>query len=262
MARKCGGNANLTTRGPRPNPRQMARDVCITVDLEHDCPPFLASYRGVTDAMPRLLTLLDEERVPATFFTTGDVARRYPDIVRRLVAAGHELGCHGDTHVRFSTLDRAAARSEIAAATTTLRSFAEVVSFRAPNLDLPLRHLDLLAAAGYRVDSSCGRHKPGSFFVAPSTVGALRRVPASIPPSALRLPGPLHDAVCRTLSSPAVLFFHPWEFIDVTREPIPLSCRYRTGEPALASLRATLRWFRRRGAAFRRLRELATPAAA
>ncbi|HEX3853332.1 MAG TPA: polysaccharide deacetylase family protein, partial [Polyangiaceae bacterium] len=63
-------------------------DLCITVDLEHDCPPFLTTYRGVTEGMPRLLDLLAREQAPATFFCTGDVARKHPEIVRRLVAEG------------------------------------------------------------------------------------------------------------------------------------------------------------------------------
>ena len=62
-------------------------DVCITVDLEHDCPPFLTTYSGVTEGMPRLLALLAAEQIPATFFCTGDVARRF----LRLVGAGRPL---------------------------------------------------------------------------------------------------------------------------------------------------------------------------
>jgi peptidoglycan/xylan/chitin deacetylase (PgdA/CDA1 family) len=232
-------------------------EVAITVDLEHDCPPFLSSYRGVTDGMPLLLDLLAAERVPATFFCTGDVARRHPAIVRRLVDEGHELGCHGDTHARFGRLDRAGAEREIRDAAATLRAFAEVTSFRAPNLDFPAAYLPLLAAHGFRLDSSQGRHKKGSLFVGPSTAAGLERVPASIAPSAVRLPAPIRNALFARMRDPVVFFFHPWEFVDVTREPIPIDCRFRTGQPALDSLQGTIAWFRRRGATFRRMRELA-----
>src|SRR5215471_6558269 len=114
--------------------------VSITIDLEHDCPPYLKTYRGVTDGTPPFLNLLREEGVQGTFFTTGDVARRFPDIVRTIVDDGHELGCHGDTHARFSTLAPEAARQELERSSATLRSFDEVVSFRAPNLDFPLSY--------------------------------------------------------------------------------------------------------------------------
>ena len=132
-------------------------DVAITVDLEHDCPPFLTTYRGVTQGMPLLLDLLAAEQVPATFFCTGDVARKHPEIVRRLVDEGHELGCHGDTHERFGTMDRAAAERELAGAAATLRAFAPVTSFRAPNLDFPEAFVPLLAAHGFTLDSSQGQ---------------------------------------------------------------------------------------------------------
>lgn len=245
-------------------------NVAITVDLEHDCPPFLTTYRGVTQGMPLLLELLAKEQVPATFFCTGDVARKHPAIVRRLVDEGHELGCHGDSHARFGAMDRASAERELADGGATLRAFGcEVTSFRAPNLDFPAAFLPLLSDHGFRLDSSQGKHKPGSFFAAPSFVaaggGGVERVPATIAPSALRLPRPLRNALLAWMRDPVVFFFHPWEFVDVTREPIPLDCRFATGEPALASLRETIAWFRRRGATFRRMRELgrrATPRAA
>ena len=236
-------------------------EVAITVDLEHDCPPFLTTYRGVTQGMPRLLELLAREQVPATFFCTGDVARKHPEIVRRLVDEGHELGCHGDTHARFGGMDRAMAERELGDAGATLRAFGcEVTSFRAPNLDFPADFVPLLAVHGFRLDSSQGRHKPGSFFVQPSFVavgqGGVERVPATIAPSAVRLPRPIRNALFSRMRDPVVFFFHPWEFVDVTKEPIPLDCRFATGEPALASLAETIGWFRKRGATFRRMREL------
>ncbi len=235
--------------------------VAITVDLEHDCPPFLTTYRGVTQGMPRLLALLAAEGVPATFFCTGDVARKHPDIVRRLVDEGHELGCHGDTHARFGGMDRATAEREIRDAAATLRGFGcAVTSFRAPNLDFPADLVPLLAAHGFQLDSSQGRHKPGSFFVQPYRADGVDRVPATIAPSAVRLPRLVRNALCSQMRDPVVFFFHPWEFVDVIGEPIPIDCRFKTGEPALASLRETIAWFRQRGASFRRMRELALDA--
>lgn len=229
----------------------------ITIDLEHDCPPFLTTYRGVEEGVPRLLELFAAEAVPATFFCTGDVARRYPGTLEAIVRGGHELGCHGDSHRRFSAMTAAEARAEIQAASEILRRYYPVTSFRAPNLDLPEPFLELLAAAGYRLDSSQGRHKQGSYFVKPHQRGGVQRVPASISPSPLRTPAPVRNALCRLLSDPAVLFFHPWEFVDMTATPIPWDCRVRTGEPALYHLRETVRHFRARGARFLRMQDLA-----
>lgn len=230
--------------------------VCITIDMEHDCPPFRTTYKGVEDGTPQLLKLFKDEGIPATFFTTGDVARRYPQTVDAIVEGGHELGCHGDTHKRFGSMEPAEAREELRNASKTLRKHANVVSFRAPNLDFPDEYVPFLADEGYQVDSSRGRHKQGSYFAKPVVEGGMRRIPASIMPSVLRAPGPIRNALCRMLESPAVLFFHPWEFIDMTREKLRFDIKVRTGEPALRSLRDTIRYYKRRNASFLRISEV------
>jgi peptidoglycan/xylan/chitin deacetylase (PgdA/CDA1 family) len=227
--------------------------VCITIDVEHDCPPYLTTYRGVRDGLPRVLELLREHDISGTFFSTGDVARRFPESIRSIVRDGHELGCHGDTHTRFSRMESATAALEIERSTAALRTFAPVTSFRAPNLDMPHRYLGMLRQAGYALDSSQGRHKRGSLLVAPHSDQHLTRIPASLPPSVIRLPSAVRNAILGRLRSPVVLFFHPWEFVDVTREPIPYDCRYRTGDRALAALASTIGFFRRRGASFHRM---------
>src|SRR4051812_35969230 len=88
-------------------------DAAFTVDLEPDCPPFLHGFRGVEQGLPRLFDVLQRQSVKATFFTTGEVARRYPDAVRSVIDAGHELACHGMTHTSFAKMNRDAARREI-----------------------------------------------------------------------------------------------------------------------------------------------------
>lgn len=50
----------------------------------------------------RILELFDRHGVKATFFTLGWIAQRYPEMIRRLVAQGHELASHGWSHVRVT----------------------------------------------------------------------------------------------------------------------------------------------------------------
>ena len=225
-------------------------DVCITIDVEHDCPPFLNTYRGIEQGMPKLLALFAEERIKVTYFCTGDVARRYPETIAALVAAGHELGSHGDTHKRFGQMARTEARHELERSLETLRQFAPVNAFRAPNLDFPECYLSLLRELNLVVDSSRGRHKLGTYFIKPSLQHGVRRIPASISPSVLRTPAPIRNFICSLLESPAVPFFHPWEFVDMTREALRFDNRLRTGDPALQCLRQTIRYFKRQGARF------------
>jgi polysaccharide deacetylase family protein (PEP-CTERM system associated) len=50
----------------------------------------------------RILALFDRFTVKATFFTLGWVAKRHPNLVRRIVENGHEIACHGYSHVRVT----------------------------------------------------------------------------------------------------------------------------------------------------------------
>jgi peptidoglycan/xylan/chitin deacetylase (PgdA/CDA1 family) len=230
--------------------------VCFTVDAEQDCPPYRSTFRGMAEGLPRLLDLLAELRVPATIFATGEVARRFPTTIERLVLAGHELGCHGDTHRDFTTLTPVAAEQELRAALATLRPFATVTSFRAPYLRFPAAYLPLLAAAGIHVDSSQARYKFGAEHRPGAAPTGLRRVPASVTSSVLRLPAWVRDPWLRTLTEPVVPFVHPWEFVDLRRENLRFDCRFRTGDAALTAVREALTGWRDCRARFVRLRDL------
>jgi len=154
-------------------------------------------------------------------------------------------------------MDPTEAKAEIVNSSMILREFGgKVVSFRAPNLDFPASYVPFLRDAGFTLDSSQGSHKPGSFFKGVVMQDKVRRVPASMAPSLLRLPAPIREAAFKLMRDPVVFFFHPWEFTDVTKEPIPLDCRFQTGQPALDSLRSTIEWFRGRGATFYRMSDL------
>jgi hypothetical protein len=87
------------------------------------------------------------------------------------------------------------------------------------------------------------------------------RVPASATSSVLRLPRLARAAYLSALSSPVVLFVHPWEFVDLRRERLRFDCRFKTGDIALDCVRDVLRSYARRGARFVRMRELCRPAA-
>jgi peptidoglycan/xylan/chitin deacetylase (PgdA/CDA1 family) len=235
-------------------------EVSLGIDVEPDCPPYLATqYRGVVEGLPRILDALDEARVPTTCFCTGEVAERFPQRVADILQRGHELASHGHSHRPFDTLSALEARHDIATSTNVLRSFgAPVTSFRAPNLRFPDAYLSLLEEHGFLVDSSQAKYKRA--YYAPRTPTRLARVPASITSSALRLPRVLRDSWLSALASPVVLFVHPWEFVDLTRERLRLDCRFRTGEPALRAVKEVVALFRTRGATFVRMSELGSRA--
>jgi peptidoglycan/xylan/chitin deacetylase (PgdA/CDA1 family) len=235
----------------------MAFDASFTCDLEPDCPPYLKGFRGVEEGLPKLLTLLETLDVTATFFTTGEVAEKYPSAVRAVLAGGHELGCHGMSHTAFTSMSRDDARAEINESAAILRTFAVVTSFRAPYLRFPDAYLDLLEEAGFSVDSSQAKYKKAYYDSRRAGVStSLRRIPASLTSSALRIPRLLREAYVRAVSEPAVLFVHPWEFVDLTREKLRFDCRFRTGDVAIECVGDVLRGMKRRGARFKTIREL------
>ena len=231
----------------------MTLEVSLGIDVEPDCPPYLATqYRGIEDGLPRVLDVLDEAGVATTCFCTGEVAERYPAKVADLLARGHELGCHGHTHRRFDRMTLRDAEVELQRSTSVLRSFqAPVTSFRAPNLRFPVAFLPLLPASGFAVDSSQARYK-GEYYLSRRST-AITRIPASMTSSVLRLPAWVRDRWLLSLRSPVVLFVHPWEFIDLRRERLRLDCRFNTGEPALADIREVIALFKSRGATFVRM---------
>ena len=235
--------------------------VSFTVDVEPDCPPYLTGYRGIEQGMPPLLEMLREEKIPTTFFTTGDVAQRYPAVVGAIVSNGHELASHGMTHRAFTELTPVEAQEEIEGSAGVLRRFAPVTSFRAPYLRFPNRYLPLLESSGFVVDSSSAKYKWQRSAVRGARC-AVKRIPASVTSSVLRLPRALRETYLRALANPVVLFVHPWEFVDLRRERLRLDCRFKTGENGLACVRDVLRSFAARGARFTTMRDLATRNAA
>lgn len=237
-------------------PRLVPLRVALTVDFEPDCPPYLSStFRGIEEGAPKLLDLFADTGVRATYFATSAVAERYPDAVRAVVDAGHELGCHGVTHTAFDAMDEATARWEIGESSARLREFDRVTSFRAPYLRFPERFVPLLEEAEFALDSSLARYKRS--YRAPRAPTSLTRIPASMTSSVLRLPALVRDPWLASLADPVVLFVHPWEFVDLRRERLRYDCRFRTGAKALACLREVIALYAARGAQFVCMRELA-----
>jgi peptidoglycan-N-acetylglucosamine deacetylase len=233
-------------------------DASFTCDLEPDCPPYLRGFRGVEEGLPKLLALLSELGIQGTFFTTGEVATKYPEAPRAVLAGGHELACHGMTHTAFTTMTREQARDEIVQSAEILRTHASVTSFRAPYLKFPDAYLDLLEASGFTLDSSQAKYKKAYYDSRRAgTRTSLKRIPASLTSSALRIPKVLRELYVRSVSTPVVLFVHPWEFVDLRREKLRFDCRFRTGDVAVECVGDVLRGMLQRGANFRTMRDLA-----
>ncbi|MDK2931761.1 MAG: peptidoglycan-N-acetylglucosamine deacetylase [Bacillota bacterium] len=115
------GTAGAAHRGPEG--RLSAGKIALTFDDGPD-----AVYTK------KILSVLDRYRVKATFFLIGNRVERHSAVVREMAAAGHELGNHGYSHSRLTTLSAEAVRREISSTQEAVKAAANVTPrwFRPP----------------------------------------------------------------------------------------------------------------------------------
>jgi peptidoglycan-N-acetylglucosamine deacetylase len=110
---------------------------------------------GPLVGVPRILGLLGDLDVPATFFVPGWTAERYPETVERILAAGHEVGHHGHGHRSPLRMDEAEERRDLEAGLAALERFGiRPQGYRTPSWEPSARTFDLLAEYGFEFDSS------------------------------------------------------------------------------------------------------------
>ncbi|MBK1640335.1 polysaccharide deacetylase family protein [Chromatium okenii] len=107
----------------------------------------------------RILALLNEKNVKATFFTLGWIAERYPHLIREIVQDGHELASHGYEHIRVTQQTQAEFNQDIRRTKALLEDVGGVAVFgyRAASYSIDRTCLWAHAAlyeAGYRYSSS------------------------------------------------------------------------------------------------------------
>ncbi|MHB1035988.1 MAG: XrtA system polysaccharide deacetylase [Pirellulales bacterium] len=107
----------------------------------------------------RMLDLLEEHGVRATFFVLGWVAERFPRLVREIRDAGHEVGSHSYWHRLIYRLTPEEFREDLVRSRDVLQDILgeAVTAFRAPSFSITkhsLWALDILVEEGFRYDSS------------------------------------------------------------------------------------------------------------
>ena len=81
---------------------------------------------------PHLLDMLEEYGIPATFFMLGSQAERHPDIVKRVIAEGHEVGNHSYSHPNLRVVSLARKEEELRRTDTILRNLGASPQFMRP----------------------------------------------------------------------------------------------------------------------------------
>lgn len=201
----------------------------------------------VCDSTAEVLDLLAAHHTRATFFILGWVAERFPALVRRIAAAGHELACHSYAHSLVYNLSPAAFKADTLRAVSAIAHASGVrpTAYRAPSYSITrasLWALETLIECGFTADSSIYpvRHDrygipghPRHPHILRTPSGPILEVPpatAALSPSRIvpvggggylrLLPYRYTAAGLRRINTaeraPACVYFHPWE-IDATQ---------------------------------------------
>jgi peptidoglycan-N-acetylglucosamine deacetylase len=111
---------------------------------------------GPDVAAPRILDLLQRHKIVSSWFVPGHTLETYPDICRRVVDAGHEIGHHGWTHRPPASLTREEEEGELTRANEIIRRLTGRYArgYRSPSWDLSPHSVDLLLKHGFIYDSS------------------------------------------------------------------------------------------------------------
>ncbi len=225
----------------------------LTVDLEEwfvveslrdrvsfdDWPSLPSTIVSTTEL---LLDLFATQGVTATFFILGWCAERFPALMREVVAAGHDIGCHSYAHRRVDQLTPEAFREDTVRAVDAIGQATGVrpVGYRAPTWSINNRTpwaFDILVELGFEYDSSLFPIKHDLYGVPNGPRRPFRMTTESgqrleeIPASTVRWGGNNHPVggggylrhapywysrwAVRKLEQeglPANVYLHPWEF--------------------------------------------------
>ena len=226
----------------------------------------------------KILELFEQHNTKATFFTLYWVAKRYPDLIRTIVDAGHELASHGMQHQRVTQQSQAQFKADVTESKQRLEDISgqPVLGYRAASYSITSETywaLDILQEAGYRYSSSIYPIRHDLYGIPEAPRYAYKPFADSdfleIPISTLQLgernypcggggyfrlfPYQFSRWAIRRLNAqqqPAIFYFHPWE-IDPDQprqQQLSVKTRFRhylnlaRMQPRLARLTSDFQW--------------------
>lgn len=207
----------------------------------------------------RILDVLKQNDVRATFFCTGNFAENAPEVMQRIMREGHEVACHGVDHSQPKATDFVISKQIVERVTgKTVYGYRQPRMFSVSDEEIE--------KAGYRYNSSLnpafvpGRYmhlnEPRTWFMK----GGVMQIPASVTPwfrfplfwlALHNLPESLyHRLVRRTLKHDGyfVTYFHPWEFFDLKEHPefkIPFIIKNHSGREMMQRLDRLIKMLRK-----------------
>lgn len=197
----------------------------------------------------RLIDILQENNVNATFFVTASFAKKYPFLIKKLANQGHEIACHGYHHSDNYYNEKIFEKIKIAKEEIEKIINKPLKSFRAPRLQI--KNIHKLNDFDFKNDSSThptwipGRYfyisKPNKIY----KIGNINEIPISALPFfrtpiawiAFRNFGLNYAKIftkikflfSRKQNKYTMLLFHPWEFADIHIFNLPGYIKKNTG---------------------------------
>lgn len=186
----------------------------------------------------KIIKLLKEKNIKATFFTLGWIAERFPSMLKRILAEGHELASHGYGHARVNDLTKEEFYQDVSRAKGILEDIGgeKILGYRAPSFSIGIKNLwalEILLKTGHSYSSSIypvkhdhyGSPSAPRFLyksykdlieIPPTTVRFFERnIPASGGGYFRLCPYALSKWLLQHVNNQekrsAVFYFHPWE---------------------------------------------------
>ena len=115
----------------------MLKNISVTLDVEDLRPAdhFEDRSKLMTE---KVLNLFAEMKIRATIFVVGDVAKKHPEVIKKAVKDGHEIGLHSHKHIPLQLLNPGNFEQELSDAKTLLQEISgqQINGFRAPTMSL------------------------------------------------------------------------------------------------------------------------------
>lgn len=273
----------------------MKRSLLLTVDVEEWYHSQWFDVKKITEHptstcekdIDEVLQLFKKLRIYATFFVLGEIAEKSPQIVEKILAEGHEVACHGYSHISLNCIKKQELNIQIKKAKSIIESIVKdkIIGYRAPNYSITPVALTALSSLGFIYDSSvvpCIKIPGwyGNLFV-PTTpykiedkkngnhVSTIWEVPVAVFPY-LRLPAGggwflrnfgvgwlriIGKALLK--KGPVTFYIHPWEVSDTKPllKGIPFHVFRRTGNYVKEAIKCLVNDFRASSFTIRELLE-------
>ena len=243
----------------------MSKSILLSFDIEEfdipeeygekieDAVKFEVSAKGLN----LILLLLERLKIKATFFVTANFALNHKTVLARITAS-HEIASHGYYHANFSPEDLEKSQQVLSQLTGK-----KILGFRMPRLQNV--NDKAIERAGYEYNSSMNpTYLPGrynNFFKNRTAYYSdnLLNIPISVTPllrfplfwlSFKNFPFWLIKLSTRlTIANDNYLniYFHPWEFSDISRFKLPSYVKRHSGNKMLERLEHYLCWLKSQG---------------